>query len=221
MSIQPLFISIKIAAFATAVTFVLGVLAAWRVTRARRFAQLLDGLFTLPMVLPPTVVGFLLLVAFGKRGPLGRLLALLGINVVFTWQGAVIAASVVAFPLMYRAARGAFEQLDEDLIHCARTLGMGEWRIFFRIILPNSRPGVLAGTVLAFARSMGEFGATTLLAGNIPGKTQTMALAVYSAVQNNKKEDAMLWSAIICVISFFAIFLMNRTSSPKTGEAAK
>lgn len=211
MDFSPLFISLKIAFFATLVTFALGVPAAWLVYRAKRGKQVMDGLFTLPMVLPPTVVGFGLLVIFGKNFPVGQALAKLGINVVFTWQAAVIAASVVAFPLMYRSARGAFEQLDSDYIACARTLGMGEWRIFLRVILPNTWPGVLSGVVLAFARSMGEFGATTLLAGNIPGRTQTLALAVYSAVQNNNKAIATRWSVVIVVISFAAIFLMNLT----------
>lgn len=222
MDLTPLWISLKIAACATLVTFVAGVLAAWGVYRMKRGSRVADGLLTLPMVLPPTVVGFLLLVAFGKNSPLGRFLDTVGLPLIFTWPGAVIAASVVALPLMYRAARGAFEQLDPDLMHCARTLGMGEWRIFCRIMLPNAWPGVLSGTVLSFARSMGEFGATTLLAGNIPGRTQTMALAVYSAVQNNRKDVALRWSLIIMGISFAAIYLMNlSTKSHRPGGAPR
>lgn len=209
MDLSPLFVSLRIAFFATLFTFITGVLAAWRVYRLKRGKPFFDGLFTLPMVLPPTVVGFLLLMLFGRYGPLGETLERLGIEVVFTRAGAVIAASVVAFPLMYRSARGAFEQLDPDYINVARTLGMGEWAIFLKVILPNSLPGVLAGTVLSFARSMGEFGATTLLAGNIPGRTQTMALAVYSAVQGNHKDVAMRWSVFIVIVSFAAIFLLN------------
>ena len=208
---SPLWISLKIAFFASFITLVLGVAAARLVCKTEKAKHFLDGLFTLPMVLPPTVTGFFLLILFGKNSPLGRALGKAGINVVFSAAGAVIAAAVVAFPLMYRSARGAFEQLDPDYIACARTLGMKESKIFFRVILPNTRPGLLSGVVLSFARSMGEFGATTLLAGNIPGRTQTMALAVYSAVQNNHKEAAMRWSLIIVVISFLAIFLMNRT----------
>ena len=209
MDLSPLWISMKIALCATVVTLIFGVLAAWCVFRMRRGWQILDGLFTLPMVLPPTVVGFGLLVIFGRNSGLGRWLESVGLPVVFTWYGAVIAASVVAFPLLYRATRGAFEQLDPDLIACARTLGMTEWQIFHKILIPNAWPGILSGVVLSLARSMGEFGATTLIAGNIPGRTQTMALAIYSAVQNNKKTLATRWSLIIMVISFVAIFLMN------------
>jgi len=211
MDFSPLWISIKIALCATAVTLVLGVLAAWWVFRMRRGWHIFDGIFTLPMVLPPTVVGFGLLVLFGRNSGIGRWLDTIGLPVVFTWYGAVIAAAVVAFPLLYRSTRGAFEQLDADLIACARTLGMTEWQIFRKVLIPNAWPGILSGVVLSFARSMGEFGATTLIAGNIPGRTQTMALAVYSAVQNNKKELAIRWSLVIITISFVAIFLMNLT----------
>lgn len=211
MALFPLWISLKIAVCATILTFIFGVLAAWLVYHMKRGAAIVDGLFTLPMVLPPTVVGFFLLLGLGRNSPVGRFLYEVGLPLVFTWQGAVVAATVVAFPLMYRAARGAYEQLDPDLIACARTLGMKELAIFLRVILPNSWPGVLSGVVLSFARSMGEFGATTLLAGNIPGRTQTMALAVYSAVQNNDMDVAMHWSLVIVVISFVAIYLMNLT----------
>lgn len=210
MDISPLYISFKVAAVATVFTFFLGLFAAWRVARGRRFKGFIDGLFTLPMVLPPTVVGFFLLLLFGKNGLLGQTLESLAISVVFTWQGAVIAAAVVSFPLMYRAARGAFEQMDQTLIFAARTLGMPERKIFWRVILPACWPGVAAGTVLAFARALGEFGATAMLAGNIPGKTQTMSLAIYSAVQGNNRDKAYLWVVIIMIISFISLILMNR-----------
>lgn len=210
MDISPLFISIKVASVATVFTFFLGLFAAWRVARGRRFKGLIDGLFTLPMVLPPTVVGFFLLLLFGKNGLLGQTLEKLALSVVFTWQGAVIAAAVVSFPLMYRAARGAFEQLDQTLVYAARTLGMPERRIFWRVVLPACWPGVAAGAVLSFARAMGEFGATAMLAGNIPGRTQTMSLAIYSAVAGNNREKAYLWVAIIMVISIATLMLMNR-----------
>lgn len=170
---------------------------------------LIDGIFSLPMVLPPTVVGFFLLIIFGKNSLLGGLLLKMGISVLFTWQGAVIAAVVVSFPIMYRTARGALEQVDVNLIYAARTLGMSETKIFFRIQLPAAWPGVAAATILAFARAMGEFGATIMLAGNIPGKTQTMSVAIYTAVQSGDRSLAYYWVAIIMGISFFTIFLMN------------
>ena len=220
MDILPLYISLKVAAVATVFTFFLGLFAAWRVARGRHFKGFIDGLFTLPMVLPPTVVGFFLLLLFGKNGLLGQTLESLAISVVFTWQGAVIAAAVVSFPLMYRAARGAFEQMDQTLIFAARTLGMPERVIFWRVILPACWPGVAAGTVLAFARALGEFGATAMLAGNIPGKTQTMSLAIYSAVQGNNREKAYLWVVIIMIISFITLMLMNRFAGYQQGRKA-
>lgn len=213
MNLSPLFISFKVALPATFFTFFLGILAAAKVVKLKRFRGILDGFFTLPMVLPPTVVGFFLLLLFGKNSFLGQFLFQIGWSVVFTWQGAVIAASVVSFPLMYRTARGAFEQMDQTLIYAARTLGFSETKIFWKIILPSCWPGVAAGAILAFARALGEFGATTMLAGNIPGKTQTMSLAIYSAAQGNNRERAYYWVAIIMAISFLTILLMNYLTS--------
>lgn len=209
MNLSPLQISIKVALFATFFTFFLGIWAAHGVAKMKRFKGFVDGIFTLPMVLPPTVVGFFLLLIFGKNGLLGKFLASINASVVFTWYGAVIAATVVSFPLMYRTARGAFEQMDQNLIYAGRTLGMGEAKIFWRIILPNSWRGVASGTILAFARALGEFGATSMLAGNIPGRTQTMSLAIYSAVAGNNREKAYAWVAVIMAISFVTMFLMN------------
>ena len=176
----------------------------------------MDGIFTLPMVLPPTVVGFFLLIIFGKNSILGNFLGKLGISVLFTWQGAVIAAVVVSFPIMYRTARGAFEQVDRNLIHAARTLGMSEWEIFFKVMLPVSWPGVAAATILAFARALGEFGATIMLAGNIPKKTQTMSVAIYTAVQSGNRSLAYVWVGIIMAISFLTIILMNYWTAYQT-----
>jgi molybdate transport system permease protein len=201
-------------------TFFLGIVAARLVLKLNRLKGLADGLFTLPLVLPPTVVGFFLLLLFGKNGLFGQTLAALGWSLVFTWQGAVIAATVVSFPLMYRAARGAFEQMDENLIYAARTLGASESWIFLRVMLPVCWPGVAAGTILAFARALGEFGATTMLAGNIPGRTQTMSLAVYTAVSNNNRTVAYKWVLVIMVISFLSIYLMNRWSGYR-GKAGR
>ena len=209
MDLSPLYISMKVSLAATVFTFFLGLFAAWKVVKLKRLQGLLDGIFTLPMVLPPTVVGFFLLLLFGKNGLLGQTLERLALSVVFTWEGAVIASAVVAFPLMYRTARGAFEQMDQTLIYAARTLGIPESKIFWSIILPSCWPGIAAGTVLAFARALGEFGATAMLAGNIPGKTQTMSLAIYSAVQGNNREKAYLWVAIIMAISLLTLLLMN------------
>jgi molybdate transport system permease protein len=194
---------------ATLMTFILGVLAAWLTVKLRRGKGIVDGLFTLPLVLPPTMVGFFLLVIFGKNGFIGQLLNSIGAPVVFTWTGAVIASTVVAFPLMYRTVRGAFEQLDENLLGAARTLGMSEPKLFWRVMMPNSLPGIMAGAVLAFARALGEFGATIMLAGNIPGRTQTVSVAIYTAVQAGNWELAYRWMFIIVGISFVTIILMN------------
>ena len=209
MNLSPLYISMKVALTATFVAFFTGIYAAHKIVGMRRLKAFFDGVLTLPMVLPPTVVGFFLLLLFGKNGLLGKFLARIGATVVFTWQGAVIAAGVVAFPLMYRTARGAFEQMDQNLIYAGRTLGMSEIKIFWKIILPNCWPGIVSGTILAFARALGEFGATSMLAGNIPGRTQTMSLAIYSAVAGNNREKAYAWVAVIMTISFATMFLMN------------
>ena len=209
MNLSPLLISFQVAIPASLITFFLGIWAAYRVAGMKRWHNLIDGLLTLPMVLPPTVVGYFLLLIFGKNGLLGGFLARVGFSVVFTLQGAVVAAAVVSFPLMYRAARGAFEQLDQDLVHAGRTLGLSEFTIFRRIMLPNCWPGIAAGAILAFARALGEYGATSMLAGNIPGKTQTMSLAIASAVAGNNRDRATLWVVIIMGISLVTMVLMN------------
>ncbi len=209
MDTFPLWLSLKVALIATVFTFILGILAAWLTVKLRRGKGIVDGLFTLPLVLPPTIVGFFLLVIFGKNGFIGQILNEIGVPVVFTWAGAVIASTVVAFPLMYRTARGAFEQLDENLLSAGRTLGMTEWKLFTAVMLPNSIPSIMAGAVLAFARALGEFGATIMLAGNIPGKTQTVSVAIYTAVQAGNWDIAYKWMFIIVGISFITIFLMN------------
>lgn len=211
MDYTPLWISVKVAVTATVFTFFLGLAAARLVLSMGKWKGVVDGLFSLPMVLPPTVVGFFLLILFGRNSVFGRLLEQFGTTVIFTWQGAVIAAVTVAFPIMYRTARGALEQVDVNLIHAARTLGMSEIRIFFRVMLPVARPGVMAAVILAFARALGEFGATVMIAGNIPGRTQTMSVAVYTAMQSNNRELAFRWVAVIMLISFASMFLMNYT----------
>lgn len=209
MDYTPLWISVKVALCATVFTFFFGLLAARLVVNMRKLKGLVDGIFSLPMVLPPTVVGFFLLILFGRNSALGKLLEKCDVSVIFTWQGAVLAAVVVAFPIMYRTARGALEQVDMNLIHAARTLGMTEVQIFFRILLPVARPGIVAATILAFARALGEFGATIMIAGNIPGKTQTMSLAIYTAMQSGNRELAYRWVVIIMAISVTTMILMN------------
>ena len=209
MDFSPFWISIKVAACATAITFAAGLAAARLVMLMKRGKGIVDGLFSLPMVLPPTVVGFFLLMIFGTNGMLGGLLASIGMSVVFTWQGAVIAAAAVSFPIMYRTARGALEQVDENLINAGRTLGMSESRIFFKILLPMSRPGIAAAAILSFARALGEFGATMMLAGNIPGRTQTMSIAIYTTMQGGNREKAYVWVAVIMAMSFGVMILMN------------
>jgi len=202
MDWSPLFISLATSLAATAVTLLAGLAAAaWRQNRVGAGAALIDGIFILPLVLPPTVVGFLLLLLFGRNGPLGKLLLQFGASVVFSWPATVIAATVVAFPLMYITARAALEQVDPHLLQAARTLGASEARIFREVALPLAWPGVLAGTILSFARALGEFGATLMLAGNIPGKTETIPIAIYFAVEANEIQRAMAWCAVDVGIS--------------------
>ncbi|WP_406243453.1 molybdate ABC transporter permease subunit [Tissierella carlieri] len=221
MSYSPLLISLKAAVIATIITFICGIYAAYLTTKLKRFKGLVDGFLTLPLVLPPTVVGFFLLVFLGKNSFIGKLLALYDISIVFSSTATIIASAVVSFPLMYRTARGAFEQLDRNMIYVARTLGLSEHEIFLKIMLPNSFSSIIAGTILAFARALGEFGATIMLAGNIPGKTQTMAVAVYSAVQGGNRALAYKWVAIMVAISFIAILIMNKLESVKINKVGK
>ncbi len=209
MDYSPLFISLKIAVCATVITFITGMAAAWLVTYLNGAKHVVDALLSVPLVLPPTVVGFLLLVLFGRSSGFGRFLESVGIRVIFTWQGAVIAAAVVSFPIMYRGVRGAIEQVDENLIYAARTLGMKESTILRRVVIPAARPGIAAAVVLAFARSLGEFGATIMVAGNLPGKTRTMSVAVYTAMQSGNRALAMKWVLIITCFSLAILILMN------------
>lgn len=210
MDMSPFFISMKTAILATMVTFFLGIYAAQKVMKInRKLAWILDSFFTLPLVLPPTVVGFILLVLVGRRGVIGNFLYKIGIEIVFTWSATVLAAVVVSFPLMYRSAKAAFEQVDINLIYAGRTLGMSEGKIFWKIIIPIALPGVASGGILAFARALGEFGATLMIAGNIPKITQTMPVAIYMAVQGNKMNEAVMWVVIIITIAFVALFLIN------------
>ena len=216
MEWSPLIITLQTAGVATMVTFLTGIGLAWLVVRMHRFKGLADAVITLPLVLPPTVIGFCLLLLFGRRGVIGSFLLQWDIHMVFSWKAAVIAAVVVSLPLMYRTARGAFEQLNPDIVNAARTLGVSEWRIFWHILLPNARAGILAGLVLSFTRALGEFGATIMVAGNIPGVTQTMSTAIYAAVQANDYDLAGRWALIIAAISLVFVVLLNWWTSRQT-----
>ena len=198
-------LTLKVAGWATAINAVLGVAAGWMLARKRFIGrEFIDAVLTLPLVLPPTMIGYYLLVVIGKNGWLGHWLhETFGINLIFTWQGAVIAATVVAFPLVLRAARTAFEAVDPQLESAARVLGLNEWAVFFRVSLPMAWPGILAGVLLVFARSLGEFGATLMVAGSIPGRTQTLAVAVYEAVQAGQDSVAnflVVITSITCIV---------------------
>lgn len=210
LDLSPLWISLKVAAIATVFTFFAGIAVAyWMLNYRGKGKSILEGIFVSPLILPPTVVGFLLLLVFGKNGWVGQLLGSIDFSVVFTWYGAVITATVVSFPLMYRTALGAFEQIDENFLAVARTLGASEWTVFHRVLLPLALPGVLAGAVLGFARALGEFGATLMLAGNIPRQTQTIPMAIYFAVEAGAINEAWFWAVVILLISLSGIFAVN------------
>ncbi len=203
--LAPLLISVKTVLTATVITFFLGIAAArWMARYRGRGKSVIDGVFILPLVLPPTVVGYGLLLLFGKHGPLGHFFALFGTTIVFSWPATVISAAVMSFPLMYMTARGGFEQVDVNVENAARTLGASEWRVFWTVTLHVAWPSVVAATILAFARSLGEFGATLMLAGNIPGRTATMPIAIYFDIQAGHAEQA-LKLVLIVVADFFRL----------------
>ncbi len=211
LDFSPLLISLKTGVVATVFSFFLGIFAAKKVIGAGpRVKALVDGILTLPMVLPPTVAGFFLLLIFSLRRPFGAYLyGTLHIKVVQTWLGCVLAATVIAFPLMYRNARAAFEQVDKNLIYAARTLGMSETKIFWRVLMPAAGPGIVSGTILTFARALGEYGATAMLAGNIPGKTATISQKIAMVIQDSDYATAGFWVAVIMIIAFIIVYLMN------------
>lgn len=212
MTWEPLIISAKTATLSILVTFFLGLFIAKKVASMKheKIKMLLDGVLTLPLVLPPTVAGYFLLYLFGVRRPLGKFfIDYFGFRIAFSWSATVLAAVVIAFPLMYRSARGAFEQVDRDLIDAGRTLGLSENKIFWRIIMPAALPGVASGGVLSFARGLGEFGATAMIAGNMPGKTQTLPLAIYSAVAGGDMRTAGNYVLVITLFSFIVVVALN------------
>ena len=214
---SPLFISLKTGIVATFISFFLGIYAARKVVKTTPGKKaVIDGILTLPMVLPPTVAGFFLLLIFSKRRPFGIFLyETFDIKVVQSWLGCIIAATVIAFPLMYRNARAAFEQLDVNLIYAGRTLGMSDIRIFWKVVIPSAGPGIASGTIHTFARALGEYGATSMLAGNIPGKTGTISQKIAMVIQDGDYATAGVWVAIVMLIAFLVIFSMNFISGTK------
>lgn len=208
---SPLFISLKTGLAATVICFFLGILTAgWIMGRRKGTRAVIDSLLTLPLVIPPTASGFFLLLLFSKRRPMGMFLYdHFDIKIVQSWAGCVIAAVVIAFPLMYRNARAAFEQVDIDLIYAGRTLGLSDWKIFWRVVFPAARPGIISGTVLTFARAMGEYGATSMLAGNIPGKTGTISQRIAMVIQNGDYLTAGFWVVIVMLIALIVLLAIN------------
>lgn len=211
---SPLWISLKTGVVATTLAFFAGIFCARKVMKRKALTRsILDGIFTMPLVLPPTVAGFLLLMLFSLRRPLGSFLfENFDIKVVQTWKGCVIAAAVIAFPLMYRNARAAFEQVDVNLIAAGQTLGMSDRAIFWKVVMPAAGPGIASGTVLAFARAIGEYGATSMLAGNILGKTRTVSVAIAAETAAGNYGVAGFWVVVILVLSFLIVALINIVS---------
>lgn len=212
LDFSPVWISLQTAAATMVIVFFAGTLTAWWVVSRKNEATkiIADGVLTVPLVLPPTVAGFFLLYLFGNNRILGRFfIENFGIQIAFSWLATVLAAAVIAFPLMYRSARGAFEQVDVELLQAGRTLGMSEKSIFLRVLLPNAMPGIVSGGVLSFARGLGEFGATAMIAGNIAGKTRTLPLAVYSSVAAGEMDTAFGYVAIILTVCLLMVIGMN------------
>ena len=221
MDWYPLYNSLRIAAISCALVFFTGIFAAYYVARLPRAVKgILDVILTLPMVLPPTVVGYFILLVFGAKRPLGIFFAQYGIKFVMTWYGGVLAAAVVAFPLMYRTARGAFESFDDTLAYSAQTLGLSNTYIFWRIRMPYCRQGILAGTVLAFARALGEYGATSMLIGYTPGRTATISTTVYQLWRTNDEAGAFFWVMVNLGISAVVLLIVNMLERRTKGGRA-
>ncbi|MBY0759904.1 MULTISPECIES: molybdate ABC transporter permease subunit [Sellimonas] len=215
MDFSPVWISLKTTACASAVTFVLGILAAWAVMfiKGRRLKAVVDGILTIPLVLPPTVAGFFLLYLFGARRPIGSFVEdVFGFRIAFSWFATVLAAVIVSFPLMYRSAKAGFEQIDQNMIEEAKMMGLGKWGILWKILFPCTFPSILSGMILSTTRGLGEYGATAMLAGNIPGKTRTLPLAVYSEVAAGNMDRAWIYVAVILGVAFIAVWIMNMTA---------
>lgn len=212
---SPVWISLKTTACASVITFILGILAAWLVMfiKNRHVKAIVDGILTIPLVLPPTVAGFFLLYIFGAKRPMGNFMEdILGIRIAFSWLATVFAAVVVSFPLMYRSVKAGFEQIDQNMIEEAKIMGLGRWGILWKILFPCTFPSILSGMILSTARGLGEYGATAMIAGNIPGKTRTLPLAVYSEVAGGHMEKAAVYVIIILVVALLAVWIMNLTA---------
>lgn len=221
MDWYPLYNSLRIAAISCVLVFFTGIFAAYYVAKLPRALKgILDVILTLPMVLPPTVVGYFILLVFGAKRPLGIFLARYGIKFVMTWYGGILAAAVVAFPLMYRTARGAFESFDETLAYAGKTLGLSNSYIFWRIRMPYCRQGILAGTVLAFARALGEYGATSMLIGYTPGRTATISTTVYQLWRTNDEAGAFFWVMVNLAISAAVLLTVNMLERKAKGGRA-
>ena len=221
MDWYPLYNSLRIAAISCVLVFFAGIFAAYYVARLPRAVKgILDVILTLPMVLPPTVVGYFILLVFGAKRPLGIFFAQYGIKFVMTWYGGVLAAAVVAFPLMYRTARGAFESFDDTLAYSAQTLGLSNTSLFWRIRMPYCRQGILAGTVLAFARALGEYGATSMLIGYTPGRTATISTTVYQLWRTNDEAGAFFWVMVNLGISAVVLLIVNMLERRTKGGRA-
>ena len=222
MDWYPLWNSLRIAAVSSVIVFFLGIFFAYYVAKLPRVLKgVLDVILTLPLVLPPTVVGYFLLLIFGVNRPLGQLLGTMGIRFVMTWYGGIVTASVVAFPLMYRTARGAFESFDSTLAYSGQTLGLSNTFIFWRIRMPNCRQGILAGAVLAFARALGEYGATSMLIGYTPGRTATISTSVYQYWRTGDDRSAMIWVLINLAISAVVLLSVNLLEKKQKGGGAR
>ncbi len=210
--VSPILISLKVALVATAITLVVGTALGFLFVR-KNFPgkDILEVIITLPMVMPPSVTGYILLLVIGKKGFIGRILQdVFGINLIFTWQAACIAAAVVSLPLMYQSCKSAFLGVDKSFENAARTLGASEWKIFRKITIPLAWPGLVSGLVLSFARALGEFGATLMVAGNIPGRTENIPIAIYFAVESNNLHKANILMGIVVIVSFVTILSLNR-----------
>ncbi len=210
--LDPILLSFKVAVISTIITLILGLIFAYIFVKFEfPFKDVIEVVFTLPMTIPPTIVGYLLLILFGKRGPIGIFLQeTFGISIIFTWIAACLASTVVSFPLMYQSLKSAFQSVNPTYEKAAKTLGASNIKIFFKVIMPLSLPGIISGIVLSFSRALGEFGATLMVAGNIPGKTETIPLAIYYAVETSNKDKANILMGIVIIFSFINIYALNK-----------
>ncbi|BAQ63966.1 molybdate ABC transporter permease subunit [Geminocystis sp. NIES-3709] len=216
INLSPLWISLKVSLFASIITFILGITIAYTLYQYKgKCRSLIETILLIPLVLPPTIVGFLILIFLGKNTIIGQILSRWNFNIIFTWYGAVIACIIIGFPLMFRSTLGTFEQIDSLLLDAARVEGVSEIAIFYHITLPLAFRGILSGIILSFTRMLGEFGATLMVAGNIPNKTQTIPMAIYFSVQAGEFKEGWFWVIILLFFSFFTIFIVNNLSRYK------